>query len=419
MSLLVHAVEWVRATPLPSPSSTVSPSTPLTPDQAREPGTPWTGWATLGAAAIAALVALYAATMQRKSGREAAEAARKSAAAAEKAAGASENSSKAALRSAAAAEANVDLGERSAAATAERLKDEGYAKRYQDAASQLGSKKAAIRLAGVYSMARLADDWQEQRQTCIEVLCAYLRISASTDRAEDVRHDERQVQDAIVGLVVDHLDRDAVASKHGVSWADHWIDFSGIEVENFSLVNAELSAGFTMNYAVFTGRTEFHGIRIPESGLLSLNGSVVKGDMTMTLDDLEGIAFLENVCITRDAQLAAQINIGPLAEDVLRAKRLMVEGYLRLGLLSESYEDRNEVTYEVDLSEVTVGENGTVLVDLMPPYRPPITVHLQSWTVREYARVELPESIRKYVTWRPKMIDPRASVNWGQPGIDN
>jgi len=44
----------------------------------------------------------------------------------------------------------------------------GAVQRYQDAAWQLGHDKPAVRLAGIYAMSRLADDWVEQRQACIE-----------------------------------------------------------------------------------------------------------------------------------------------------------------------------------------------------------------------------------------------------------
>ena len=48
--------------------------------------------------------------------------------------------------------------------------------RFAAAAGQLGSDKPpAVRLAGVYAMAGLADDWPENRQTCVDVLCGYLR----------------------------------------------------------------------------------------------------------------------------------------------------------------------------------------------------------------------------------------------------
>lgn len=55
--------------------------------------------------------------------------------------------------------------------------------RYTTAAEQLGHESAPIRLAGVYALASLADDWNDfgkpdERQVCIDLLCAYLR----TDR---------------------------------------------------------------------------------------------------------------------------------------------------------------------------------------------------------------------------------------------
>ena len=49
--------------------------------------------------------------------------------------------------------------------------------RFATAAEQLGDDKPpTVRLAGVYAMAGLADDWTESRQTCVDVLCAYLRM---------------------------------------------------------------------------------------------------------------------------------------------------------------------------------------------------------------------------------------------------
>src|SRR5215475_7505150 len=54
--------------------------------------------------------------------------------------------------------------------------------RFATAAGQLGSDKPpAVRLAGVYAMAGLADDWPENRQTCVDVLCAYLRLPYDPD----------------------------------------------------------------------------------------------------------------------------------------------------------------------------------------------------------------------------------------------
>jgi hypothetical protein len=54
--------------------------------------------------------------------------------------------------------------------------------RFATAAGQLGSDKPPeVRLAGVYAMAGLADDWEENRQTCVDVLCSYLRMPYKPD----------------------------------------------------------------------------------------------------------------------------------------------------------------------------------------------------------------------------------------------
>lgn len=51
-----------------------------------------------------------------------------------------------------------------------------FTERFAQATEQLGSDQAAVRVAGVYALAGLADDWTAGRQTCVDVLCAYLRM---------------------------------------------------------------------------------------------------------------------------------------------------------------------------------------------------------------------------------------------------
>jgi len=58
--------------------------------------------------------------------------------------------------------------------------------RFATAAAMLGSDKPpAVRLAGVYALAGLADDWPENLQTCIDGLCAYLRLPYEPDPDEE------------------------------------------------------------------------------------------------------------------------------------------------------------------------------------------------------------------------------------------
>jgi ClpP class serine protease len=91
--------------------------------------------------------------------------------------------------------------------------------RFATAAEQLGSDKPAVRLAGVYAMAGLADDWEENRQTCVDVLCAYLRLPYEPDPGEDALpekrldfHGSREVRHTVIRVITAHLRADAAMS---------------------------------------------------------------------------------------------------------------------------------------------------------------------------------------------------------------
>ena len=87
--------------------------------------------------------------------------------------------------------------------------------RFATAAEQLGSDKpAAVRLAGVYAMAGLADDWEENRQTCVDVLCAYLRMPYEPDPGQDAPEPQRldfqalrEVRHTVIRVITAHLKR--------------------------------------------------------------------------------------------------------------------------------------------------------------------------------------------------------------------
>lgn len=55
---------------------------------------------------------------------------------------------------------------------------------YGKAVEQIGSDKPAVRLAGFYALERLAQDNIGQRQTIVNVLCAYLRMPSETSVEE-------------------------------------------------------------------------------------------------------------------------------------------------------------------------------------------------------------------------------------------
>jgi hypothetical protein len=62
--------------------------------------------------------------------------------------------------------------------------------RFAAAAEQLAHERPQVRLAGVYALAGLADDWDQGRQKCVEVLISYLRLAQGDDRAPGPGEDE-------------------------------------------------------------------------------------------------------------------------------------------------------------------------------------------------------------------------------------
>lgn len=96
--------------------------------------------------------------------------------------------------------------------------------RYNSATDQLAHDKPAARLAGVYAMARLADDWEIQRQQCVDVLCAYLRMPPEADE-----HDQ-EVRSTILRVIADHLLEEAVPC-----WSDLNYNLDRADLRNANL----------------------------------------------------------------------------------------------------------------------------------------------------------------------------------------
>ena len=129
--------------------------------------------------------------------------------------------------------------------------------RFATAAGQLGGDKpAAVRLAGVYAMAGLADDWRENRQTCVDVLCGYLRLPYDPDPGNDAKPAERaayranrEVRHTIIRLIGDHLRGGAARSWEGLNF-----DFTSVIFDGGDFNRANFSGGI-----VRFDRAEFSG----------------------------------------------------------------------------------------------------------------------------------------------------------------
>lgn len=93
-----------------------------------------------------------------------------------------------------------------AATTIARLSIYGPVFRQQP---QLGHDSLAVRLAGVYALAALANDWHgagddAQTQVCVDVLCAYLRLAYDPKSAKATAG-EQQVRWTVIKVIRDHL----------------------------------------------------------------------------------------------------------------------------------------------------------------------------------------------------------------------
>ncbi|MET7933313.1 pentapeptide repeat-containing protein [Streptomyces sp. NPDC005322] len=156
-----------------------------------------------------------------------------------------------------------------------------FNERFITASSQLGHELPTVRLAGIYAMAGLADDWAEGRQSCVNVLSAYLRMPYEPVSTSPWYLDEEgEIRLSLTRLITEHLREDAPVSWQGCDFdftrarfqaADFsGACFSGGEV-SFSLVR------FDGGRISFDG-ARFSGSRVRFGGTAFLGGQVSFAD---------------------------------------------------------------------------------------------------------------------------------------------
>src|SRR5215467_3207458 len=129
--------------------------------------------------------------------------------------------------------------------------------RFDTVAEHLGGDKPpAVRLAGVYAMAALADDWQDHRQMCVDVLCGYLRMPYESEPGHDASVEKRlafqasrEVRHTVIRVIAAHLNGTAP-----VSWCGLNFDFAGAVFDGGDFSGAKFPGG-TVNFvgAKFSG----------------------------------------------------------------------------------------------------------------------------------------------------------------------
>jgi uncharacterized protein YjbI with pentapeptide repeats len=146
-----------------------------------------------------------------------------------------------------------------------REQDKVFTERFTVAAGLLAHESAAVRLAGVNSLARLADDSGRDRSTCLNTLCAYLRTPvplaelANQDRIKSIAAkscwadpDEWDVRRSAARLLSDRLRIAGYEPDSG-----EWLDLREAILVDLDLsdVASEVRADFS--HCHFVGQTTF------------------------------------------------------------------------------------------------------------------------------------------------------------------
>ncbi|OAR22733.1 hypothetical protein A8W25_24430 [Streptomyces sp. ERV7] len=160
-----------------------------------------------------------------------------------------------------------------------------HTERFTTAISQLGADAAAVRLGGVHALAGLADDapTRDLRQTCIDVLCAYLRLPYTAEAdlpagdagALHAHRALREVRHTVIRLIGNHL---RLLAAHPHSWQGHDFDFTAVTFDGGDLHGAVFSGGRVgFDNAKFSGGEVYFDRTVFCGGQVSFNGARFTG----------------------------------------------------------------------------------------------------------------------------------------------
>lgn len=168
--------------------------------------------------------------------------------------------------------------------------------RFTSSAAQLADNSATIRLAGVYSLASLADDWADsrqpaERQVCIDLLCAYLRTPATIGpqsapsvaiqmrppTADELR--DAEVRNTIIRIIGQRTLMDPETETDG-PWQDCKFDLSGAQLPHIRWSNCRFNGRLD-----FTGATFEEGADFSHAHLHNVDfaNAIFRGDPNSTI----------------------------------------------------------------------------------------------------------------------------------------
>ncbi|MDW5593917.1 pentapeptide repeat-containing protein [Conexibacter stalactiti] len=168
---------------------------------------------------------------------------------------------------------------------------------YAAAATQLGSPNPAVRLAGIYSFDRLAEQEPQLRQTIVDVWCGYLRIAPEPEPVDPAggqpspvrRGRDREVRQTIQRLLAQHL---SVTDHH---WSEPLnLDLRGAELVDLTLVDVAMTGELDLRGARFYGATlldDSHFQRINARDAQFLGNTSLSGTSFGDLADFSDARF--------------------------------------------------------------------------------------------------------------------------------
>ena len=199
---------------------------------------------------------------------------------------------------------------------------------YTKAVEQLGNDKAPVRLGGLYALERLSQDNEAQRQTIVNVICAYLRMPFPPQSpasmptpdppadANDVRtrpdpisetdddswQQEKQVRLTAQRILSDHLRKPDHDQQQQTShsarrfWDQISLDFTGATLIDFDLAHCMVTGDVVFRGAIFSGTAEFSGATF--SGTAEFSGAAFSGTAEFSEATFSGTAWFSGAAFS-------------------------------------------------------------------------------------------------------------------------
>jgi hypothetical protein len=186
-----------------------------------------------------------------------------------------------------------------------REHDRLFTDRYTKAAEQLGHPAAAVRLAGMYAIARIADDSERDRSTCLEVICGYLRMPY------DPMVPDADPLEGNVRLTAQRLLEERLRPDHPGFWDEADVDLTGAclidaaftrcRFRKAQFIKARFHGATLVSLADFTWRTWFDGAHFFDTAWFGFsnfhNQSSFKGTEFHGEADFHGARFGGDVVV--------------------------------------------------------------------------------------------------------------------------